>query len=132
MKHTLHNGLHHVSLKTCGAGQFRQTVEFYRDVLGCSVVREWGEGTDSGAMLDLGGALLEITANGAPGLEKGFFGHIAFAAKDVDALTGRVRQAGRTVFLEPADKDLGGRWPIRVAFCRGPAGEDIEFFQDRS
>ena len=127
-----HQGLHHVSLKTCGEEQFQQTVAFYRDVLGCPVVRAWGEGEGSGAMLDLGGALLEVTANGAPGLEKGFFGHIAFAAKNVDTLTERVRQTGRPVFLAPADKNLGGVWPIRVAFCKGPAGEDIAFFQDRS
>lgn len=124
-------GLHHVSLKACGEEQFRQVLAFYRNVLGCPLVRAWGEGMLSGAMLDLGGALLEVTANGAPGLEKGVFGHIAFAAEDVDAVTQRVRRAGFEVFMEPSDRNLGGVWPVRVAFCRGPAGEDVEFFQER-
>jgi len=123
-------GLHHISLKAWGEAQFQAVVEFYRDVLDCPVVRSWGTGTDSGAMLDLGGALLEVTANGQPGLQKGFFGHIAFAAGDVDALTERVRRAGRPVFLEPSNRRLGGQWPVRVAFCRGPAGEEIEFFRE--
>ena len=128
---TKRRGLHHVSLKACGEEQFRQVLAFYRDVLGCPLVRAWGEGTLSGAMLDLGGALLEVTASGAPGLEKGVFGHIAFAAEDVDAVTQRVHRAGFEVFMEPSDRNLGGVWPVRVAFCRGPAGEDVEFFQER-
>lgn len=127
---TAHSGLHHISLKACGGEQFRAVVEFYRDVLECPVVRIWGEGENSGALLDLGGALLEVTANGPPGLQKGLFGHIAFGAEDVDALTERVRRAGRTVFQEPDDRRMGGRWPVRVAFCTGPAGEQIEFFKE--
>ena len=127
---TIHSGLHHISLKACGGERFRAVLEFYRDVLECPVVRSWGEDENSGALLDLGGVLLEVTANGPPGLPKGPFGHIAFAAEDVDALTERARQAGRTVFQEPADKRMGGRWPVRVAFCTGPAGEQIEFFKE--
>ena len=43
----------------------------------------------------------------------------------------KVRAAGRPVIMEPSDKNLGGNYPIRVAFCTGPAGEKIEFFQER-
>ena len=41
----------------------------------------------------------------------------------------KVRAAGRPVTMEPSDKALGPDYPIRVAFCTGPAGEEIEFFQ---
>ena len=126
-----HQGIHHISLKTQREAQFQQVLAFYRDVLGCPLVRTWGAGGNSGAMLDLGNTLLEVTANGAPGLKKGLFGHIAFAAADVDALAERVRAAGRPVWMGPVDQNLGGGYPIRIAFCTGPAGEDIEFFQER-
>ena len=124
-------GVHHISLKVRGAGEFRRVLEFYETTLECPAVRRWGEGDGQGAMLDLGNTLLEVTANGAPGLKKGLFGHIAFAAADVDALAERVRAAGRPVWMGPVDQNLGGGYPIRIAFCTGPAGEDIEFFQER-
>ena len=82
-------------------------------------------------MLSLGNTLLEITANGEDAAGKGRFAHIAFRTDDVDGAAGAVRRAGYPVFLEPSDKNLGGDYPIRIAFCTGPAGEDIEFFQER-
>ncbi len=124
------NGIHHISLKARGEAQFRQVLDFYRDVLGCPLVRAWGQGDGQGAMLDLGNTLLEVTANGPAELGKGLFGHIAFATDDVDGMAERLRAAGRDVFLPPTDKNLGGSYPIRIAFCTGPAGEELEFFQE--
>ena len=123
-------GVHHISLKTGGEAEFQAVLDFYGTVLGCPLVRRWGQGERRGAMLDLGNALLEVTASGA-GAGKGVFAHIAFATDDVDGMIERVRAAGRPVFIEPVDKCLGEDYPIRIAFCTGPAGEDIEFFQER-
>lgn len=124
-------GIHHISLKARGEAQFSEVLAFYREVLGCPVVRTWGAGEGSGAMLDLGNTFLEVMANGTPDLKKGLFAHIAFAVEDVDAAVERVRRAGCEVFLEPADKVLGADYPIRIAFCTGLAGEELEFFQER-
>lgn len=123
-------GVHHISLKAKGAAAFEGVLAFYRDVLDCPLVRRWGEGESQGAMLDLGNTLLEVMANGKAE-EKGLFAHVAFAADDVDGMARRVREAGYPVFLGPEDKNLGGDYPIRIAFCTGPAGEEIEFFQER-
>ena len=123
-------GVHHISLRAKGAEEFQRVLEFYGTVLDCPVVRRWGEGDGQGAMLDLGNTLLEVTANGRAE-EKGLFAHIAFAADDTDAMIARVRAAGRPVIMEPSDKNLPGSYPIRVAFCTGPAGEELEFFQER-
>ncbi len=101
-------GVHHISLKAKGAAAFEGVLAFYRDVLGCPLVRRCGKAE-----------------------EKGLFAHIAFAADDVDGMARRVREAGYPVFLGPEDKNLGGDYPIRIAFCTGPAGEEIEFFQER-
>ncbi|BDF67112.1 hypothetical protein CE91St43_10840 [Oscillospiraceae bacterium] len=124
-------GIHHISLKAAGEEQFQRALDFYTGVLGAGLVRQWGLGDDRGAMLELGNTLLEVMANGSAGDSKGPFAHIAFRTDDVDAAVRAVEEAGCPVFLPPSDKNLGGDYPIRIAFCTGPAGEDIEFFQER-
>ena len=123
-------GVHHISLKVRGAGEFRRVLEFYETTLECPAVRRWGEGDGQGAMLDLGNTLLEVTASGdAAG--RPLSPPVAFATAGPHALRERAGAAGRPVIMEPSDKNLGGNYPIRVAFCTGPAGEEIEFFQER-
>ena len=56
--------------------------------------------------------------------------HIAFATDKVDELIEKVRQSGYQVTVEPKDADLGGQ-AIRVAFCVGPTGEEVEFFWEK-
>ncbi len=124
-------GVHHISLKARGAEEFQKVLDFYRQVLDCPLVRHWGEGDKQGAMLDLGNTLLEVTASGTE-TGKGLFAHIAFATDDVDGMVARLEAAGRPVLVRPADKNLGGNYPIRIAFCAGPLGEELEFFQERS
>ena len=122
-------GLHHVSLKTRGEEEFTRVLAFYEEELDCPIIRRWGEGKSQGAMLDLGNTILEVSANGEEN-GKGLFAHIAFAVDDVDAMVLRMRQAGRPILIEPGDRNLGGNYPIRIAFCQGPAGEEIEFFHE--
>lgn len=124
-------GIHHIALKTAGEAEFHKTVAFYTSVLGCAPVRAWGSGAEQGCMLSLGNTLLEVTSNGEAAAGKGRFPHIAFRTDDVDGAAEAVRRAGCPVFIEPSDKNLGGDYPIRIAFCTGPAGEDIEFFHEK-
>ena len=54
-------GIHHVALKAKGYAAFEKMMHFYHDLLGMPVVRTWGAGDDSAAMLDTGdGGMLEI------------------------------------------------------------------------
>ena len=110
---------------------WEKTVSFYTQVLGCPLVRSWGEGSASGAMIDLGGCLLELFADADRPLPSGVLRHIALRTDDVDGAVELVRRAGYAVTMEPTDKTLGGNYPVRIAFCLGPAGESIEFFQER-
>jgi len=59
--------------------------------------------------------------------------HFAFACDDPDAAAAAVRAAGYEVFIEPRDVVLPSEPPIRarVAFCRGPLDEEIEFFAEK-
>lgn len=102
--------------------------DFYLNVLGFSPVREWPEGV----MIDTGGGLLEIFRTGEGIRSKGAIRHVAFAADDVDGIAERVKAAGYRVFIEPRDISFPSEpaYRARMAFCIGPLGEEIEFFQE--
>ena len=126
-------GMHHIALKARGTENYRQMFEFYHEILGLPIVRTWGEGEGSGAMLDTGAGMLEIFANAPDRLGEGALRHIAFAVEDVDACIEAVRKAGYTVTMEPRDIVIASEppFPARIAFCTGPVGEDVEFFTEK-
>ena len=125
------NGVHHIALKAKGLENFRELVNFYHDILGLPIVREWGEGEGIGMMLDTGAGLLEIFANAPDRLGSGALRHLAFDVENTDVCLEAVRAAGYTVTMEPTDIVISSNppYPARIAFCIGPVGEEVEFFQ---
>jgi glyoxylase I family protein len=121
-------GLHHISLKCGTTEEFEKTKSFYLEVLGFKLVREWPEG----CMIDFGNGMLEIFSNGSGIKTKGALRHMAFATDDVDGLVRRVKEVGYEVFIDPNNIVIGSvpEYPARMAFCFGPLGEEIEFFQE--
>jgi len=126
---SLVKGIHHVSMKACTDAEYTAAITFYRDILGLAVVRTWG----NGILLETGAGYVEIFNNGDTPLEKGVIRHFAFAVKDVDLYTQRVRAAGYEVFMNPQDIVIPSvpAFSARIAFCYGPLGEEIEFFQEK-
>lgn len=124
---SLIKGIHHVSLKCCNLQEYEKVLRFYCDVLGMETSRSWSEGI----MLDTGCGIIEIFANGGERLDKGTIRHFALATDNVDECVRAVRNAGYEVFVEPKDIEIASapKYPARIAFCRGPLGEEIEFFQ---
>ena len=123
-------GVHHISMKCGTEEEFARAKEFYLNTLGFTVKREWTEGI----MIDTGNCMLEIFSNG-PGIRtKGAIRHIAFGTDDVDNIIRKVKEAGYEVFIEPNDIVIRSEpeCPARMAFCFGPLGEEIEFFQEKS
>ncbi len=123
------SGIHHVSLKCGTTEEFEKAKDFYLNVLGFAVVREWPEGI----MIDSGSGLLEIFSNGPGVKSKGAVRHIAFGTDDVDGVIEKVKAAGYEVFIEPNDIVIRSDppFPARMAFCLGPLGEELEFFQEK-
>ncbi|MCR4689758.1 MAG: VOC family protein [Lachnospiraceae bacterium] len=121
-------GLHHISLKCGTSEEFDNAKAFYIDLLGFSKVREWPEGI----MIDFGNGMLEIFCNGAGIKKKGALRHIAFATDNVDEIVNKVKKSGYEVFIEPNDIVIKSEPELhaRMAFCFGPLGEEIEFFQE--
>lgn len=126
-------GIHHVALKCDGTAEFEKTLHFYQDVLGLEPVRSWGEGENAGAMLSTGDGLLEIFASGRK-LPQGAIRHFALRTERVDDCVAAVRTAGYPITVEPKDIVIASNppFPARIAFCTGPVGEEIEFFQERA
>jgi glyoxylase I family protein len=114
--------------------EYEETIRFYSETLGMKIVRTWGEGTDSGIMLDTGdGTLMEIFADAEERLPMGAIRHFALDCSDVDAAVEAVRKAGYEVTMEPTDIVIESAvpYPARIAFVIGPVGEEIEFFCER-
>ena len=127
-------GFHHVAVKVA---DFDAAVKFYTETLGFRPDISWGEGDKRAVMLDTGdGSCLEVFAGGKAGAKpEGALIHLALRTGDCDAALARARAAGAEVTMEPTDVDIAVHkrkpLPVRIAFCRGPAGEILEFFQSR-
>ena len=59
--------------------------------------------------------------------------HFALRTTNTDACVTAVRQAGYPITVEPKEIVIASEppFPARIAFCQGPLGEVIEFFQER-
>ena len=122
-------GIHHISMK-CGTSQELANVrEFYIELLGMKIIREWAEGM----MIDTGNGLLEIFTNAEGTHCLGAIRHLDLLTDDVDEIAAKVKAAGYNLFIEPNNKDIPSNptYPIRMAFCYGPLGEQIEFYMER-
>ncbi len=103
-------GLAHVALYTpC----LVKTVHFYQDVFQAKTVKEFTL-PHKGCWLALGGDILEVFESEALG--DGCFKHIALSH-------------GATAHVPP--KDITSPCPARIAFVKGPGGEQIELFSPR-
>ncbi len=121
-------GIHHVSMK-CNIEEINKVKEFYISVLGLKIVREWPDGI----MIDTGNGYIEIFTNVDGNHCLGSIRHFALLTDDVDSIAEKVKNAGYELFVEPNDKVIQSvpEYPIRMAFCFGPLGEQIEFFCER-
>ena len=122
-------GIHHISMKCAAPETYSKARDFYCNILGLTVFREWPDGM----LLDTGSGFIEIFCNGEGIPTKGAIRHFALLTDHVDALTAKIRDAGYEVFIEPNDVNIPSApvYPIRMAFCIGPLGEEIELFQER-
>jgi predicted nucleic-acid-binding Zn-ribbon protein len=104
------------------------------ELLVCRRAKEPAKGT-----LDLPGGFIDMAETGEEGVacegkaETGIIRHFALATEDVDTCVEKLKAAGYKVFVEPKDIVIPSNpeYKARIAFGRGPLGEEIEFFQER-
>ncbi|MDO5121433.1 MAG: VOC family protein [Erysipelotrichaceae bacterium] len=121
-------GVHHISMN-CSEEQLPEAKHFYSDLLGLQIVREWPKGI----MVEAGNCWIEIMIGDANHL-KGAVRHFAFYVDDTDETAARLSEAGYELFDGPRDICIASEPPVpaRIAFVRGPLGEEVELFNDRS
>ena len=109
--------------------EINKVKDFYISVLGLKIVREWSDGF----MIYTGNGYIEIFTNADGEHRLGSIRHFALLTDDVDMLAEKVKDAGYELIVEPNDKVIKSvpEYPIRMAFCIGPLGEQIEFFYER-
>ncbi|MBO4922116.1 MAG: VOC family protein [Lachnospiraceae bacterium] len=122
-------GIHHISMKCGSAEELIRVKEFYVGVLGLKIIREWPDGI----MIDTGNGFIEIFTNAEGEHRLGAIRHVALLTDDVDEMIEKVRSGGYEVIVGPNDKIIESNppYPIRMAFCYGPLGEQIEFFSEK-
>mgnify|MGYP001033557386 CR=1 FL=1 len=124
-------GVHHIAVKPT-AEQYEKTVEFYTQLLGMEIKKSWGDPERPCLMVSCGdNTCMEILGSDSEIPAGGPLAHIAFATDKVDELIEKVREAGYQVTNEPADANLGGDTPIRIAFFYGPTNEHFELFWEK-
>jgi len=122
-------GIHHISMKCNTAEELERVKDFYVSVLGLKIVREWSDGL----MIDTGSGLIEIFTNAKGERRLGAIRHFALLTDNVDEIAEKVKKAGCEIIVEPGDRVIPSvpEYPLRMAFCIGPLGEEIEFFCER-
>ena len=127
-------GIHHAAIRCHGNEKFREAVRFYTEVLGLKIISSWGGAERMACMAGTDeGVIVELFDNGTSDIGHDRLQHIALATDDVDGCIDAVRRAGYEVITEPADVSIPSEppLPIRMGFCYGPCGEEIEFFRER-
>jgi glyoxylase I family protein len=124
-------GFHHISMHV---QDLDATIKFYSEGLGFQTKLTWGPENRCTVLLDTGdGNYLEVSQGEPDGFHpSGVVRHLAFRTDDCDKAIEAARAAGAQVTVEPRDVELSSvpPTPIRIAFCKGPDGEVIEFFQN--
>ena len=105
-----------ILLRPADLGRSRQ---FYRDVLGLAVYREFGSPADPGVVFFLGGGLLEVSgrADGPPGHSV----QIWLQVRDVNAEHERLTAAGARILREPVAEP----WGLTEMWIADPDGVPI-------
>ena len=141
-------GIHHLALTTA---RYDETEEFYVKGLGLPVSSSWDTKNGRAMMIDLGNqSYLEVFEKGEKG-EKEPSGeadqegqkeaqaapgesaviHFALRCESCDEAVEIARRAGAEIMSEAHDFYVPSDPPFtcRIAFCRGPNEEEIEFYQ---
>lgn len=132
-EHMHGGGFHHVAIRS---HDFDKSRAFYIDTLGFREKIAWGDAPSRAVMLDTGdGNYLEIfeRPDAPPMHDDGVYLHIALRTHNLDAALERARAAGCEVTMEARDVAIRSKpepTPVRIAFFRGPGGEEIELFQN--
>ena len=123
------DGIHHLALTT---RKYDETERFYVHGLGFPVESSWRTKNGRAMMIDLGNrSYLEVFEQEHAAADKSVIVHFALRCKSCDEAVETARGAGAEILSESHDFPVPANPPFtcRIAFCRGPNGEEIEFYE---
>ena len=122
--------IHHICIH---AKNIDESIAFYQNILGFTLVGKESSDVDEYAMLRLGSSRLELIQPIPPRDEdfgdRGSIAHIGLAVHDIDAVAADLRAKGVKFLseeIEDKDAPLGG---LRAIQMRGPADEHINLYE---
>ena len=123
-------GFSHMAI---GARDFEKSLAFY-EALGLKLYTQWGQPGRRIALLDIGdGGKVELFEKPDADMSgQNSFIHFAFAVQNVAEAYEIALRAGAQAVKAPAEMPLDSRpnrITLRVAFVKGPSGEELEFFK---
>ena len=112
------------------AVDFEKSLKFYA-ALGIKCFTQWGGEGNRIALLDVGdGTRIELFEKPELTAGEAALLHLAFSVQNVDEAYAAALRAGAVSLRAPEELPLDAkpfRVALRVAFVRGPAGEELEF-----
>ncbi|MBQ9086255.1 MAG: VOC family protein [Clostridia bacterium] len=123
-------GFHHIGLKYA---DLEKSLQFYR-AIGLREVVRWGDVGNEIVMLEMddGGRIELLPHGGNEFSPNGKWLHFAISVDDVDGAYETALAAGAVSSRAPKTVPLDSKpdkISIRVAFVKGPDGEEVEFFK---
>ena len=123
-------GFHHIGLNYT---DLERSIKFYKKI-GLTELTRWGDEENEIVMLSMsdGGIIELLPSHGEEFSAKGRFIHFAILSEDVDAAYENAISAGAVSLVAPKTVPLDSKpekMSIRVAFVKGPDGEELEFFK---
>jgi catechol 2,3-dioxygenase-like lactoylglutathione lyase family enzyme len=122
------SGTHHVAIMTGNLDALRR---FYVDVLGLPIVGRIKRTDINILFVGAGNTAIEIVERrtiDTAGRNGGGWDHIALEVADIDATVAELQQQGIAFHVQP--RDFPAERPLfRLAFCKDPDGNDVEFVQ---
>lgn len=133
MANTKIKGMHYAHM-ALAVSDLSRSLAFY-GALGLTPYVTWGEGREQIALLDIGdGSKLELFAKREEGAADAGWLHLAFGVENVDEAYRTALAAGAVSLTPPTDMPLASspkRITLRVAFVKGPDGEELEFCKEK-
>lgn len=127
-------GIHHINIHCTDKNQLERTVLFYKEQFDFEPIRHWKNGQKEVYLLSTGNTALEIAAQSTEPEEKskGTITHIALDVRNIEKLAEKLKDSGVKFTKEVTDNVIKAEKPIpiKVAFIEGPAGEEIELFEE--
>ena len=123
-------GFHHIGLKYT---DLSASLAFYR-ALGLTEVIRWGDVGNEIVMLEMndGGRIELLPSGNEEYMTNGKWLHFAIETEDVDGMYEKALAAGAISKIPPKTVPLNSspeKISIRIAFVKGPDGEELEFFK---